>query len=345
MLLRNFNRRSTSVNRVIYILDASGSMRHRVKETCALTKASIAKLKADDRVSLLTFEQHTVREVFADVPAKNVTFVAKDYQIGGGTNLLDAVNDGVELLLDQSQAKTCAKHRPKDTYLVIILTDGGENTSSRFSKSQLCKILNGLQSTDLWTFAWMVPPNCIDATKQLGIDESNIFGWTDIKEAAQALSGGMDNLAKAKAAGKTALRTGFFADLSGVSKSEIRKQLTDVSAKVRRAKVTKKETIKAFCLREFGEYVAGNAMYQLTETETVQDYKEVALIDKRRPDEIFLGGRGVLGLPDGTVRLKASDNDNYIKFIGSKSVNRATDPGTEILYGDQIGLISNQLVS
>lgn len=113
--------------------------------------------------------------------------------------------------------------------------------------------------------------------------------------------------------------------------------MTDVSGQIRRAKVKNKESIKAFCLREFGEFTPGSAMYELTETETVQDYKEIALVDKRRPHEVFLGGRGILGLPDGTVRLKPGNLGHYKAFVGSTSNNRNTDPNTEILFGPGIG--------
>jgi len=320
------------MNRVVYILDASGSMSQRVKQTVALTKASIAKLPATDKVSLLTFEGSTVRVVFDKVAAKDVKFEATDYRIGGLTNLRDAVGDGCDLL-----AKRAGK---ADTYLVVVLTDGGENSSSRVSQKDLVALIRDCVRTDHWTFAFMVPPECVDETKKLGIDSSNIFAWTDIEHAAQALSGGMDNLTAARAAGKTALRAGFFADLSGAKKADVRAQMRDVSSIVQRAQVKKKETIKAFCLANFGKFTKGSCFYELIEPETVQGYKEVAVIDKRRPHEVFVGGRGILGLPDGDVRLKPGELGNYRVFIGSTSVNRNMDPGTEALYADGLAQIT-----
>lgn len=330
------------MNRVCYVLDASGSMCNNVAKTCDLTKASIAKLNSNDLVTLITFEENNVRTVFQNVLAQDVKFETSDYLIGGSTNLCDAVHDGCNLLINQTQAITTnkkKKKKPHDTYVVIVLTDGGENSSRRVSQAQLSTELKNFQKTDLWTFAWLVPPGDVGAVKRLGIDESNIFAWEDIKVAAQALSSGMDNLKLSRGRGETSLKKGFFANLDGVKKADVRAEMTDISSKVKRASVKSKETIKQFCEREFGEFKKGNAMYELTESETVQDYKEVALIDKRRPHEVFLGGRKILGLPDGKVRLKPGNLGHYRAFVGSTSTNRNTDPNTEILYGDGIGKV------
>lgn len=307
------------MNRVAYVVDATGSMKHRAKQTKALVMSSIKRLDADDRVTVVTFEDtQGVQVPVSDVDARDVRDFK--YSIGGMTNLLDAVS---------ATCKMLTKGR-KDTFTVVVLTDGSEN-ASRTTPESLRSELDRLQATDKWTFAWMVPPDCVATTVALGVDASNVFAWTDIEEAATALTGGMVTLAKAKLDGKTALRSGFFADLSGVAKKDVRKEMTPVT--LRRALVTKKQSIKSFCMKAFGEFEKGSCFYELTMPETVQGYKEVAVIDKRRPTEIFIGGRGILGLPDGTVRLKPGDLGNYRVFVGSTSVNRNMDPGTEALYG------------
>lgn len=198
------------MNRVMYVLDASGSMQNRVAKTIAMTLASIAKLPDSDVVSILTFEGNSVNLIINKVKSRDVGFTSSDYRIGGMTNLRDAVSDGCDTIKKGS--------RSGDTFVVIVLTDGGENSSKRISQAQLVIKLATLQATDHWTFAWLVPPECVEATKSLGIDSSNIFGWTDIEKAANALSGGMDNLTTARSRGATALKSGFFADLSGTKK-------------------------------------------------------------------------------------------------------------------------------
>jgi len=92
-------------------------------------------------------------------------------------------------------------------------------------------------------------------------------------------------------------------------------------------------------IREFVEnngliFKKGHGFYELTKTETIQEYKEVILREDATGD-LYSGGkaRELLGLPrSGSVRIKPVVPRGYTAFVQSKSVNRKLIGGTEFLY-------------
>lgn len=92
-------------------------------------------------------------------------------------------------------------------------------------------------------------------------------------------------------------------------------------------------------IRDFVEdngliFKKGRGFYQLTKTETIQDYKEVILLEDMTGD--FYSGekaRELLGLPRrGSTRTRPLVPSGYTAFIQSTSYNRKLKAGTEFLY-------------
>lgn len=78
----------------------------------------------------------------------------------------------------------------------------------------------------------------------------------------------------------------------------------------------------------------GRGFYQLTKTETIQDYKEVVLRENATGD-LYSGekARELLGLPrTGSTRTRPVVPSGYTAFVQSTSVNRKLIDGTEFLY-------------
>lgn len=78
----------------------------------------------------------------------------------------------------------------------------------------------------------------------------------------------------------------------------------------------------------------GRGFYQLTKTETIQDYKEVVLRENETGD-LYSGekARELLGLPrTGSTRTRPVIPYGYTAFVQSTSVNRKLIGGTEFLY-------------
>ena len=92
-------------------------------------------------------------------------------------------------------------------------------------------------------------------------------------------------------------------------------------------------------IREFVEnngltFKKGRGFYQLTKTETIQEYKEIVLRDNHTSD-LYSGekARELLSLPrSGSVRTRPVVPRGYTVFVQSTSYNRKLIGGTEFLY-------------
>ncbi len=81
-------------------------------------------------------------------------------------------------------------------------------------------------------------------------------------------------------------------------------------------------------------FKAGRGFYEFMKTETIQEKKEVVLVDKNTGD-MFSGNkaRNMIGLPIGVRgRLKPSTLDQYAVFVQSTSYNRKLIGKTRFLY-------------
>ena len=94
------------------------------------------------------------------------------------------------------------------------------------------------------------------------------------------------------------------------------------------------QAIKAFVLDQGAAFKKGRGFYEFTKTETIQEYKEIVLLDGSTGD-LFSGSeaRRMIGLPEGSnARIKPVIPAGYTVFVQSTSVNRKLKAGTRFLY-------------
>ena len=92
--------------------------------------------------------------------------------------------------------------------------------------------------------------------------------------------------------------------------------------------------IKDFVLENGLTFKKGRGFYEFTKTETIQEYKEIVLMDRKTGD-LFAGAaaRELLGLPEtGSARIKPTSLDKFVVFVQSTSVNRKLLGKTKFLY-------------
>jgi hypothetical protein len=98
--------------------------------------------------------------------------------------------------------------------------------------------------------------------------------------------------------------------------------------------VDKDQDIKGFVLATGAAFKKGRGFYEFMKTETIQEKKEVVLVDRTSGD-MFSGpkAREMIGLPLGERgRLKPTVMDKFAVYIQSTSVNRKLIGGTKFLY-------------
>lgn len=254
------------------------------------------------------------------------------YSTGGMTPLFDAVGLAITTLINHNDY-----NNKNASFLVMVLTDGAENTSRKWDANSISKKIKELQITDRWTFAFRVPVGHKSYLANLGIPSNNILEWEQTEEgyqrATEIVTSSIMNYRTGVFRGISA-NTTFYADTSNLSRNEVKTQLDDISLKVATREVKRNTDIKNFCEYYFGEYVKGRGFYKLAKSERVQPQKSIAIRDKSN-GRIYEGdqARNLLGLPaDIHIRLKPGYSGSYDIFVQSTSVNRKLEPGSEVLY-------------
>jgi hypothetical protein len=121
-----------STTHYLLILDRSGSMQSCWNSTMNALEKQIK--------SILSLSEEN-----PELPIRtNVAFKKSTIEPFGGTALLDAIGTSLHRL------KSAMK--PDDDAVVVILTDGEENSSSVYSYAEIEKLITRLKETNKWKF-------------------------------------------------------------------------------------------------------------------------------------------------------------------------------------------------
>jgi len=253
------------------------------------------------------------------------------YEVDGpSTPLWDSVNKAIETISSSSSEK--------DVYLVMVITDGEENSSVTTAWT-LKQTIKSLQATDRWTFVFRVPVGSKQTLINLGIPEGNIVEWEQTEKSLRASTEATVNATRsyfsAVAQGATSSQN-FYTNLNNVKPADLRRELNDITDKVHAEPVWDRDQgtqIRDFCQKTFGEFEAGKAYYQLSKKEKVQDYKKIIVKHKKKGKYYSGDVRSMLGLPTfGEIKLSPGDHPDYEIYIESRSVNRKLVAHTKVLY-------------
>jgi hypothetical protein len=159
-------------NRVLvnFIQDRSGSMQSVWEETVSGFKQYVLDLKQDPDAeylfSLTTFDTVVdtphVAEPIAGIPDDALA----DFGPRGGTALYDAVGANVRAAE--------SREGEVDTVLVVIVTDGYENSSREWTKARVRALLDEKHATGKWTFVYLgTQPETWDDAAAMGVSPGN----------------------------------------------------------------------------------------------------------------------------------------------------------------------------
>lgn len=331
--------------------DHSGSMSHLAitamkdyNDTIATIKENAYKQDIDTIVSTVKCGVGGAGKVVQDVVNSNITKLKTLTQYttdGGSTPLFDSVGELIEILETVPDSR-----RDEVSFLVMVITDGAENSSKKYNGRTLSAKITELQNTDRWTFVFRVPHGSKAALVHLGIPAGNIQEWEQTEQGLRygtvQTVNAVANYYTARSAGVRST-TSFYPDMSGVNSVSVKKNLDNISDEVEIFPVPFKDRgvdIRSFMEKHIGsnKYRVGSAFYQLTKPEkAVQANKLFALVDKRT-DAVYSGedARQLLNLPSGgTINLAPGNHGNYDIYVQSTSVNRKLMPGTNVLYWDR----------
>ena len=157
---------------MVFILDRSGSMAGLESDTIGGFNSLIEKQKKEEGKACVTTvlfdnRQNTVHD---RIDLTEVTpMTDKEYYVGGSTALLDAVGDTVTHI-----EKVHKYIRPEDVpahTMVVITTDGMENSSRRWRASDVKKLVEKKKG-DGWEFLFLgANIDAVSEAARFGIDE------------------------------------------------------------------------------------------------------------------------------------------------------------------------------
>lgn len=335
----------TPITNVMIVQDRSASMgpwhQNAVKEVnnqLETIKTAAAQNGQETYIGVNIFANHTTRQR----PLRRSDLVSPilpgEYQSdGGSTSLRDAISYSIDDLENFA--------RPRDSYadnafLLVVVTDGQENSSRLTSQAELRAAIKRLSATDKWTFSILGPPGSRGSLEYLGFAPGNIREWEQsfrgFQEMAVASTAAYQGYFDSRKKGVTSTRQFFTTDLSNVTAADKRK-LTLVSAREYRILTVDKESeVRPFVEEKTKEpYRLGSAYYLLTKREKIQDHKDL-LIQDRATKEVFGDGeaiRDLLGFPRGTglVTVDPGNHANWNLFVQSTSTNRKLVRGSVVL--------------
>ena len=146
---------TTNITELVFILDRSGSMAGLEADTIGGFNAMLKKQQAQPgqaRVTTLLFDNaHEFIHDRLDLAAVS-PLNPDSYFVRGSTALLDAMGKSIQKV-DRVMAATDPDHRPRQV-LFVIITDGMENASRRFTREQVAQLVHSRRQLG-WEFIFL----------------------------------------------------------------------------------------------------------------------------------------------------------------------------------------------
>lgn len=153
--------------KIVLILDESGSMQSlQHKMIDAINDLIKEQKQIYERPTTFTFVKfnHSVNRVIKNKNLNNVDFLNySDYSPSGSTALYDAIGDTINWFNNEKNV------------LMVIVTDGQENASRKFSKHQISSMIENKKIHNNWTYVYL--SNDLDTFSQgnnIGFERSSL---------------------------------------------------------------------------------------------------------------------------------------------------------------------------
>jgi Mg-chelatase subunit ChlD len=168
----------------LLIVDASSSMSPLTKSTISGVNEQIDSIKQLEKehpnqsyyMSFIHFN-NVVTVEYTDRSASALENISeKNYNCNGMTALLDAIGVGVRDLNQKISDKVSSGLA---TAVVVIITDGEENSSIEFDGKKIKSMIEELQETKNWTFTFVgANIDSISTAKNYGINVNNVMQFS-----------------------------------------------------------------------------------------------------------------------------------------------------------------------
>ncbi len=161
-----------NLTEMVFILDNSGSMGPLTDDTIGGFNSMIESQKAEEGEAYVTtvLFNHVHDVIHNHVDIREITPMTREtYKTYGCTALLDAVGLTIDNI-GERLAATPEEERPSKVIFVII-TDGEENSSTRYTKAKVKEMIEHQQDKYSWTFVFLgANMDAVSEAANLGIN-------------------------------------------------------------------------------------------------------------------------------------------------------------------------------
>lgn len=169
-----------NITEIVFVLDCSGSMHGMEEDTIGGFNSMLEQQKGEPGEAFLSavLFSSSVRVLYDQVELKDVPpLTLEDYRVGGGTALLDAMGSSIRHIA-RVHRHLKPYDRPEKTVFVII-TDGMENASRRYSLRRVREMVEHEQEKYGWEFLFLgADMDSIRAAQSYGIRADRTARYT-----------------------------------------------------------------------------------------------------------------------------------------------------------------------
>jgi uncharacterized protein YegL len=167
---------------IIFLIDKSGSMARLTSDTIEGFNGFVESQKDDTKTTLTTVLFDTSWKILHDgIDVYEVSqMTTKDYIAGGGTAMLDAIGETINRVQDRHDELGAEK---PEKVLFVITTDGEENSSRKFTKNQIEKMIKHQTNGHGWEFIFLgANMDAVTVATNIGIsyDRAVSYDWTSM---------------------------------------------------------------------------------------------------------------------------------------------------------------------
>lgn len=165
------------------IVDKSGSMSDCIEQTISGFNEQIGRIIELEKsfpdqevvVGLTTFNEEVYHHFFQSPSVAVKKMTTATYSPNGCTALLDAIGKTASVIENEIKAESSQLNT---TVVIVILTDGHENSSEMYTLSQIKSTISRLEESGKWNFSFMgATLDAVDVATSMSIKTKNSLAF------------------------------------------------------------------------------------------------------------------------------------------------------------------------